>query len=59
MWLEEYAPAMLEVIEANIGVPLSRSERQWVTILRKLFPGGLPLGMRRAEGALRPLVREP
>jgi hypothetical protein len=59
MWLEDYAPATLEVIEASIGVPLSRTERQWLTNLRKLFPGGLPSWDEAAEGAVGPLAREP
>jgi transcriptional regulator with XRE-family HTH domain len=59
MWLEDYAPEMLEVVEANIGMALSRTERSWVTHLRKLFPGGLPPWDESVEDALRPLVREP
>jgi hypothetical protein len=47
------------VIEATIGVPLSSTERGWVTNLRELFTGSLPAWDEAVEGALRPLVRAP
>jgi hypothetical protein len=42
MWLEEYQPALYEVLNANLGMRLSFAERSWVRGLRKAFPHGLP-----------------
>ena len=58
MWMEDYSPELLAVVDANIGMALSRVERSWVVNLRKQFPGGLPLWDELAEEALKPLARK-
>jgi hypothetical protein len=58
MWMEEYAPEMLAVIDDNIGMALSRNERAWVTNLRRVFHDtGLPGWDDHVEDALKPVAR--
>ena len=56
MWLDEYAPETLRLVEENLRVALSRNERGWVAKLQEVFPGGVPPRDRAAEAALRPLA---
>jgi hypothetical protein len=55
MWMEDYSPELLTVIEANMGMLLSRTEKIWVNNLRQRFPDGLPSWDELVEDALKPL----
>lgn len=57
VWLKDYEPEMLEVVQQNLGVVLSRSERTWVLNLRETFDGVLPAWDERSEEALERLIR--
>lgn len=58
MWFEDYAPDVLAAINENIGMALSRTERSWITNLRKQFHEvGMPPWDEHAETAIRPLVK--
>jgi hypothetical protein len=56
MWMEDYSPELLDVLEKNMGMALSKNERSWVTNLRKRFPDGLPVWDELVEDALKPLA---
>jgi transcriptional regulator with XRE-family HTH domain len=56
MWLSDYEPELLEVINSNVGMLLSGTERSWIAHLRKLFTGRLPPWDERIEAALAPLA---
>ncbi len=56
-WMEEYSPDLLTVIDANLGMSMSRTERSWVANLRKLYNGAVPPWDEMTEQALRPTVR--
>lgn len=58
MWLEEYAPEMLTVLNDNLGMALSRVERSWVTNLRRVFSdAGMPAWDDTIENAMKPIAR--
>lgn len=58
MWMEDYAPELLVVINENMGMALSRTERSWVTNLRRMFSDtGLPAWGEQVETALEPVAR--
>lgn len=58
MWMKDYAPEMLAVINENIGMALSRTERSWITNLRRMFADtGLPVWSDQVEDALQPVAR--
>lgn len=59
MWLKEYEPAMLDVVQHNLGFMLSRSEKAWIVNMREIFNGAPPPWDERSEGALRPLTGAP
>lgn len=42
LWMRDYMPEALVVIEDTLGMAMSKNERSWVANLRKLSPGGLP-----------------
>lgn len=53
MWLAEYAPAIKEVLESNLGMATSKNERSWISRLRRTFKEGVPPCDERFEGLLR------
>lgn len=57
LWLQSYEPNLLEVLNDNLGMALSRSERSWVINLRKHFPGGVPAWDERSEDRIKSLAR--
>lgn len=58
MWMEEYSPELLTTIDENLGMALSRTERSWITNLRKQFHEvGMPAWDESIEEALRPIAR--
>ena len=38
LWLEEYEPQMVPIIERHFGAFLSTHERKWIDGLRQRFP---------------------
>ena len=39
LWLEEYEPQMVPIIERHFGAFLSTQEREWIDHLRQRCPG--------------------
>jgi hypothetical protein len=56
MWLEEYQPVLFEVLNQNLGIRLSRTERTWVRGLRKILPNGLPPFDETAQAIIQEAV---
>lgn len=57
LWMEEYAPDHLKVLDKNIGMTMSSAERQWISRMRRLFEDGVPEWDEGWEQTLRDRAR--
>jgi hypothetical protein len=56
MWLAEYEPNLLKVLEGSVGMTLTDAERELVGNARQMFPGGVPAFDERHEQAFKNLA---
>lgn len=57
LWLEDYEPALLQVIQSELGMTTSKNERSWIANMRKIFMEGVPPWDEMSEAAVKELTR--
>jgi transcriptional regulator with XRE-family HTH domain len=57
LWMSEYAPEILRVLDEYMDPTVSKVEREWLTGLRTMFPESLPPFDEVVEDALKPLAK--